>query len=176
MDGIEPMKEKAVDQKMICLIRPPSVECFRFASTSITPPLGLAYVAGALQAAGRKMAILDAVAECPEGMTRYYKGYLVGLTLEEVAARIPPDASIVGITVIFTHEWPGIVHLVDLIKQRRPELTVILGGEHISAMPEFCLATSKADILVLGEGEETIVELAEALDTVRSLVKASLKE
>jgi len=169
MDGIDPMKEKAVDQKMICLIRPPSVECFRFASTSITPPLGLAYVAGALQAAGRKMAILDAVAECPEGMTRYYKGYLVGLTLEEVAARIPPDASIVGITVIFTHEWPGIVHLVDLIKQRRPELTVILGGEHISAMPEFCLATSKADILVLGEGEETIVELAEALDTGRPL-------
>lgn len=160
-----------MNERSICLIRPPSVECFRFASTSITPPLGLAYVAGALQAAGRKATVLDAVAEQPTGMTRYYKGYLVGLSLPEVAARIPADAAFVGITVIFTHEWPAMVHLVDLIKQRLPDTPVVLGGEHISSMPEFCLATSKADILVLGEGEETIVELADALDSGRSLAE-----
>jgi radical SAM superfamily enzyme YgiQ (UPF0313 family) len=156
---------------MICLIRPPAVECFRFATTSITPPLGLAYIAGALQAAGRKVVVIDAVGEEPDVMTRYYKGFLVGLPLEEVAARIPQETAIVGITVVFTHEWPEIVRLIDLIKQHRPELTVILGGEHVTSMPEFCLATSKADILVLGEGEETIVELADALESGRALAE-----
>lgn len=35
----------------ICLIRPPAVESFRFATTSIALPLGLAYIAAALKAA-----------------------------------------------------------------------------------------------------------------------------
>lgn len=156
---------------MICLIRPPAVECFRFAGSTIMPPLGLAYIAGALQATGRKVMVIDAVTERPDELTRYYKGYLVGRSLADVAARIPAEATLVGITVVFTHEWPEIVRLVDLIKQRRPELPVVLGGEHITAMPEFSLATSQADILVLGEGEETIVELAEALDTGRPLAE-----
>src|ERR1035437_3223554 len=126
---------------MICLIKPPAVECFRVATSSIMPPLGLAYIAGALQAAGRKVMVLDAVGEEPDMMTRYYKGYLVGLPLDEVAARIPQKTAFVGITASFTHEWPEVVRLVDLIKKRRPELAVILGGEHVTSMPEFCLAT-----------------------------------
>ena len=36
----------------VCLVRPPAVETFRFSSLSITPPLGLAYVAGAIERAG----------------------------------------------------------------------------------------------------------------------------
>jgi anaerobic magnesium-protoporphyrin IX monomethyl ester cyclase len=154
---------------MICLVRPPAVECFRFATTSITLPLGLAYIAGALRAAGRDVCVVDAVGEGPETMTRYYKGYLVGLPLDEVVTRIPAAADVVGISVIFTHEWPEVVRLVDLIKARRPDLTVVLGGEHVSSMPEFCLLTSKVDILVLGEGEETIVELIAALEAGRPL-------
>ena len=122
---------------MICLSKPPSVECFRFAGSTIMPPLGLAYIAGALQAAGHQVTVIDSVTSSPETMTRYYKGYLIGLPLAEVAARIPPETAIVGITVVFTHEWPEIVHLIDLIKQRRPDLTVIIGGENATAMAEF---------------------------------------
>ncbi len=154
---------------MICLVRPPATESFRFATTSLALPLGLAYVAGALEESGRKVHVVDAVGEGPTVRTRYVKGYLVGLPLEEVAARIPDDTDLVGISVIFTHEWPAAVHLVDLIKARRPNLRVVLGGEHVTAMPEFCLMTSKADILVLGEGEESIVELTEALESGRPL-------
>jgi anaerobic magnesium-protoporphyrin IX monomethyl ester cyclase len=148
---------------MICLIRPPATESFRFSTLTVTPPLGLAYIAGALEAAGHRPHVVDCVAAAPGHRTRYYKGYLVGLRLEEVVARIPDETRIVGISVIFTHEWPGVVRLVELIKRARPELTVVLGGEHITSMPEFCLRTSEADVLVLSEGEETIVELVEAL-------------
>jgi radical SAM superfamily enzyme YgiQ (UPF0313 family) len=149
---------------MICLIRPPAAECVRFATTSLTLPLGLAYIAGALEAAKYEVAVIDAVGEAPEKRTRYITGYLIGLPLEEIARLVPAQASLVGISVIFTHEWPAVVRLVELIKACRPDLRVVLGGEHITSMPEFCLLTSKADFLVLGEGEETIVELAAALE------------
>lgn len=49
----------------VCLIRPPAVETFRFSSLSITPPLGLAYVAGALEAAGHEVKVVDAVTGRP---------------------------------------------------------------------------------------------------------------
>jgi radical SAM superfamily enzyme YgiQ (UPF0313 family) len=153
----------------VCLVRPPATESFRFSSTSISLPLGLAYIAGAIETSGREVRVVDAVAEAPTTMSRYIKGYLVGLPLAEVVSRIPDDVDIVGITVIFTHEWPALVYMIDLLKAARPDLIVVLGGEHVTPMPEFCLATSKADYLVLGEGEETIVELLDALEEGRSV-------
>ncbi|TNE52043.1 MAG: B12-binding domain-containing radical SAM protein [Deltaproteobacteria bacterium] len=149
---------------LICLIRPPAVESFRFVTTTITLPLGLAYIAAVLEEAGEKVQILDAVAESPSTKTRYYKGVLVGLTLEEIAARVPAEATMVGITVIFTHEWPAVVRLIELIRQRRPDIKIVVGGEHVTSMPEFCLATSESDYIVRGEGEETIVELVDAIN------------
>ena len=154
---------------MICLIRLPAVESFRFATTNICMPLGLAYIAAALEEAGHKVQVLDAVGEAPEEHTNCYKGYLIGLNLDELVRRIPKEAVKVGISVIFTHEWPILVALVERIKIQRPDLPIILGGEHITSMPEFCLLTSKSDYLVLGEGEETIVELVAALDNNSSL-------
>jgi len=154
---------------MFCLIRPPAVESFRFATTSITLPLGLAYIAAALETGGRPLCVIDAVGAGPDTHTAYYKGYLLGLTIEEIVLQIPAAATCVGITVVFTHEWPAVVQLVEHIKTARPDLPVILGGEHVPAMPEFSLKTSAADILVLGEGEETILELDEALESRSSL-------
>ncbi|NQV46739.1 MAG: cobalamin B12-binding domain-containing protein [Rhodospirillaceae bacterium] len=149
---------------MICLIRPPFVESFRIAYLTVNLPLGLSYIAGALEAAGKTIHILDAVAEAPNTYTRYVKGFLIGLKLEDIAERIPSQATQVGITVIFTHEWPAAIQLIKLIKAKRPELKIILGGEHVTAMPEFCLAVSEADYIVLGEGEETIVSLVNLLE------------
>jgi radical SAM superfamily enzyme YgiQ (UPF0313 family) len=158
------MGVRARDTRPICLVRPPAVETFRFSSLSITPPLGLAYVAGALDAAGHDVRVIDAVTEAPRQHTRYFRGYLVGLRADEIVERIPPDTKLVGITVVFTHEWPAVVRLVEAIKARRPGVPVVLGGEHVTSMPEFCLLTSLADFLVLGEGEETVVDLADAVE------------
>ncbi len=149
---------------MICLIRPPAVEAFRFATTSITPPLGLAYIASALEFAKKSVQIIDSVGAAPGARTSYFKGYLVGLTTEQIVLRIWPSVRFVGITVTFTHEWPVVVQLITTIKSNRPDLTIILGGEHVTAMPEFSLATSGADIIVLGEGDETIVDLISSLE------------
>jgi len=147
----------------IQLIRPPAVESFRFATTSITLPIGLAYISSSLKEHGFKVEILDAVGEAPKNRTGYYKGYLVGLDLKEIVEKINPNSKCVGISVIFTHEWPAVVKLISLIKEKFPNMPIILGGEHISAMPEFSLITSSADYIVMGEGEETIIELIKAI-------------
>ncbi len=148
---------------MILLVRPPPVEYARLATTSIALPLGLAYIAGALESAGGEVRVVDAVADAPSQFTRYSKGFLVGLTLEEIADRVPEKVDFVGISAIFTHEWPIVVRLIQLIKERRPNAFVVVGGEHVTAMPEFSLMTSQADALVLGEGEETVIELWQAM-------------
>lgn len=155
------MKKKS-EYYDITLIRPPAVEAFRFATTSITLPLGLAYVASALKSKNFKVQIIDAVGNDPKNRVGYYKGYLVGESLSDIISKISISSKFIGITVVFTHEWPLVVKLIDLIKKKYTTKKVILGGEHVSAMPEFCIATSKADFIVMGEGEETILELMNA--------------
>lgn len=144
---------------LVCLIRPPGAETFRIGTSTLVPPLGLAYIAGSVEAAGCRVQVIDALTAAPTTHTTYFQGYLVGLPLDEIAARIPAAARAVGITCMFTHEWPMVVHLVRLIKRRRPDVAVVVGGEHVTAMPEFSLATSLADVVALGEGEETAAEL-----------------
>ncbi len=163
------MSENPANSSKVCLIRPPAVDFIRFASASVTLPLGLGYIAGALERAQAQLELIDAVAVSPNTYIRFHKGFLIGLPHQEIVDRIPPDILFVGITALFTHEWPAIVHLVDLIKRRYPNLPVVIGGESVTAMPEFSLATSKADIIILGEGEETIVELYHALKAKNSL-------
>lgn len=160
-----------VSDKIICLIRPPAAESIRFSMASVALPLGLAYIVAALERAGRLVRVVDAVGEAPSLKTKYFKGYLIGLRIPDIVKRIPAEAQAVGISVVFTHEWPFATQLVEAIKTARPDLPVILGGEHISSLPEFCLATSRADYLVLGEGEETIVALVDAIDGHRQLEK-----
>jgi radical SAM superfamily enzyme YgiQ (UPF0313 family) len=113
---------------------------------------------------GRAIHVIDAVSEAPQTHTAYFSGYLVGLRFDEIVARVPAEAVAVGISCIFTHEWPAVSRLIELLRKSRPELPIIVGGEHATSLPEFSLASSEADIVVLGEGEETIVALLDALE------------
>jgi radical SAM superfamily enzyme YgiQ (UPF0313 family) len=50
------------------------------------------------------------------------------------------------------------------VRKRYPEVPIIWGGIHASLMPEQTLANPYADIVVVGEGEETFPELVKALE------------
>ena len=125
----------SVNVSDIQLLRLPAAECFRLATTSMALPLGLGYVSSSLKKHGFKVEVLDAVGEAPKNRTGYYKGYLVGLGLKEMVEKINPNTLAIGISVIFTHEWPAVVKLISLIKEKFSNMPIILGGEHISAMP-----------------------------------------
>ena len=105
----------------ITLIRPPAVEAFRFATTSITLPLGLAYIASALKKSNFKVQIIDAVGNDPKNRVGYYKGYLVGESLSQIVSKVSSKSKFIGITVVFTHEWPLVVKLIDLLKTKHPQ-------------------------------------------------------
>ncbi len=157
---------------IVTLIRTPSV-VGRFALTlNKTPPLSVAYLAGSLTVAGHEVQVIDAVGEAIEAMHPGYRPDILinGLSVPEIVERIRPDTEFVGISCLFSHEWPVVRQLVAAIAARHPAVPIVLGGEHATAVPELCLAEAPALLAcAVGEGEETAVELVDALSRRRSL-------
>jgi len=155
----------------VCLIRPPLID-LRFRATTLTcPPIGLAYLAGSARAAGHEVHIVDAVGEAPTQSTalddeRYT---LRGLTADEVADRVPADAQLLGVSCMFSQDWPYLKRVLRRLRERFPHIPIAAGGEHITAMPEVALADGLVDFCVLGEGEETLVELLDAIGSGRRM-------
>ncbi|MBF0142361.1 MAG: B12-binding domain-containing radical SAM protein [Magnetococcales bacterium] len=146
----------------VCLIRPPSQFPGSNMVALLIPPLGLAYVGGALAAAGVGFAVIDSVGEAPDERRPYDNDTnLFGLALETVVDRIPQGVKIIGVSSSFSFDWPLCRTLVGMIRRRFPQALLVAGGEHVTALPEESLRTSELDMLVLGEGEATFVELVE---------------
>jgi anaerobic magnesium-protoporphyrin IX monomethyl ester cyclase len=164
----------------VCLLRPPSLPVLDVATIDAVMPIGLAYLAGALKVSGERVHVIDAVGEAVNqysAIPGYDRTLLHGLTTPEILDRIPEETEILGITCMFSVEWPFIAVLVQEIRERFPQVLIILGGEHVTALPEYSLTECPGiDVAVLGEGEETLVDLVDAyrtgrdLDTVRGIV------
>ncbi len=139
-----------------------------------TPPIGAAYVAAALRDAGHTVQLIDGAGEAIDQWIEIDspigKLHQIGLSLPEIVDRIDPATTIVGITTMFLHEWPTIRDLIDLIAERRPEIFICIGGENGTAFHKTMLEQSKhLDCCVLGEGEATMVEIADRRAAGRSL-------
>lgn len=151
----------------ITLIRPPLVATQRSYSVIIAPPLGLAYVASALEEAGHDLAIIDALAEAPEARqpTAYPGSVAYGLSNDEIVARIPPHTQGVGVSVMFSQQWPHVEALTRAIRARLPHVPIFVGGEHATAAWRYLLAKCpEVTVCVLGEGELTAVDIADWID------------
>jgi len=163
----------AVQPLRVCLVRPPTLTSASAFGQDAVPPLGLAYVAGALRAAGHEVCAVDAVGEAVHQYSRLRSGehaLVHGLRTEEIVTRIDPQAEVIGISCMFSVEWPVVADLLAAIRRACPAALVVLGGEHVTACPELALTTcAAADVGVLGEGEETIVELLDAHAAGRDL-------
>ena len=156
----------------ITLIRPPQVDSATVYGENREPPLGLAYVVAALEAAGTDLTVIDALGEAPDNRhPAAYPGLVAwGLTIPEIVDRIPPATDAIGLSVMFSVLWPHVEALVHAIAARFPGKPIILGGEHATAVWEYLLATyPEVTVCVLGEGEFAAVELAEWLDGKRTL-------
>ena len=147
----------------ICLIKPSIVVPASNMTTMFTPPLGLAYIAGSLRDAGHEVVLIDALGESLD--TRHMARndcFLYGLSPVETVAKIPEDTDMIGVSVGFSFEWPFCRDLVRDIRKRFPDTPIIGGGEHVTAVPVQSLEESEFDIGVMGEGEETVLAIADA--------------
>jgi len=111
------------------------------------PALGLAYIAAMLLKHGHEVKII-------EGMAKF-------VSLDEIV-RLSESFDITGITsnsflALLSHR------VAAAIKENNAKTTVVMGGPHASVVPEDVLEDKNVDFVVIGEGEYTFLELAEAL-------------
>lgn len=145
-------------------------------SIEAVPPIGLAYIAASIKDAGFDVYAIDAVGESPRQYNpvtftpnltvEYKKGrlYTNGLSNEEIIDRIAPDTTVIGLSCMFSNNWLADRKLIADLKAAFPDILIIAGGESISAKPELWLAQAPGlEVCVIGEGEETIRELLQAL-------------
>lgn len=149
----------------VVLIHPPQmISATNAVSTVTMPPLGLAYLCGTLEEAGHNAIVIDAVGEGLPQFRPFGPHHLHGLTDEEVVASIPGDADVIGVGLMFSCTWPATRELLKKIKAAYPDKLLVLGGEHVTALPHITFLQSPVDLGVVGEGEETLLELLNALD------------
>ncbi|MBI4677254.1 MAG: cobalamin B12-binding domain-containing protein [Elusimicrobia bacterium] len=89
---------------------------------------------------------------------------MVAAALRDLAAFAP---RVVGISCYFWNVEAALA-LARALKRRRPALRVVLGGPEVHPGRAALLRAKTADALVLGEGEETLVELLRRLLDGRS--------
>lgn len=154
----------------VTLIRPPVLYPKFRPSAAVKPiaPLGLAYIAGSLRAAGYDVTCIDAAGEA---LHRFRICDLDpsllqnGLNIPEIIDRIPESAQVVGISCMFSFDWFYVSEMIRAIRARFPEILIVLGGEHATADHDFILRTTpEVDVCVLGEGENKILGLLEAFE------------
>lgn len=156
----------------ITLIRPPFIipKGLQRGSSAI-PPLGIAYLAGILKKYKYSYDVIDSVGESIEVMRPFERidAQVHGLLNEEIIEKIPPDTDVIGISSMFANDWIYIKELIQLCGKHFPQATIILGGEYPTADYKYILENyHDVDACVLGEGEQTILELLSRLEEKQS--------
>ena len=72
------------------------------------------------------------------------------------------DFRMIGFTGLSRYA-PDLYEAIRIAKDIAPNATAVLGGPHATALPEEALANSLADVLVYGEGELTVLDVADAV-------------
>jgi len=152
------------------LINPPQV----FYPGSDQPagnlPLGLMYIAAMLDKAGYKTEILDAFMS-DGSFLKKDETINVGMPFERIKQEIysrKPD--VVGIAGPFTCQIENSVKVSSLAKQVDPGILTVVGGPHVTTVPkEFLEEAKSVDIAVMGEGEYTMLEIAQYVEGKKQL-------
>lgn len=136
-------KEKAMNTIDVLLIYPP------YSYPKKSPPLGLAYIASVLEKKGYSVKIVDmSVLNMDFG------------DLRKEINNIKPKVT--GISFM-TNQYKEAVNVSKVVKDIDKHIPVIVGGPHVSALPKEITALDSIDIAVIGEGEETVLEVVDSL-------------
>ena len=172
-------------EKRLLLVEPPFYRLYEAGMVLCNMPLGLGYLAGAVAARGEwAVRVLNAdfdpaVVPGPashavlagEGYLRYRANLanpeapIWRKTLESIARENP---TVLGISVK-SQNCASARLLARLAKRQNPELFIVVGGPHPSMTGADILSEPAIDVAVMGEGEETLTDLLDALATGRPL-------
>jgi anaerobic magnesium-protoporphyrin IX monomethyl ester cyclase len=152
--------------RKILLIQPPSFSNKVRSDMNPNVPLGIAYIAAVLDKGGYQVKMLDAFIEDWHRETRVApEVILVGMRFEDIKAVIAAEApDVVGITSMFTFQRRNAHKIAALAKEVDPSIVVIAGGAHPTSAPEMVLPDANIDVIVLGEGDNSIIPLLQAIE------------
>ena len=118
------------------------------------PPSGLLYVGSALKKVGFQVKVMHVSS-----------GNIKSAAKEAVALR----PLFVGVSLFTGLVTRNSALFSKEVKLLNPSLPIVWGGVHPSLLPEQCVSQPYVDVVCIGEGEETITELASALAAGSSL-------
>jgi magnesium-protoporphyrin IX monomethyl ester (oxidative) cyclase len=157
--------------KKILLIQPPCTLSKSY-TKEIQPPLGLAYIAAVLEK-DYEVKVLDAAVEgwhTEKPLTRDIIRY--GLSFDQIKQRVKefsPD--MVGISCLFSMQADNAHMIANIAKRVDKNIVTVMGGAHPTVLAEKVLADHDVDYVVIGEGEQTIIDLIRALNQQQDLSK-----
>jgi radical SAM superfamily enzyme YgiQ (UPF0313 family) len=156
--GREKILNSSSRTSKIALIIPPATGIGKIWCPNL--PLGLAYLAAVLEKGGYELTLLD----CPA----------LDIDHEKMGAKLAsfrPD--VVGITSL-TPTVKSTLLAAQVAKETCPNAPVVLGGPHATFMDSQILSENPdVDIIVRGEGEQTILELLQNLSDPGDLQSVS---
>lgn len=136
-------------QKRILVVSPP----YRLSQAGF--PLGLMYIAAVLQRAGHHVEVIDMD--------------VLNLPMDEYIRELKNREYDYFCTGGMITAWNFITVSCDMVKKVKPRAKIIVGGGIISSTPESFLSVSQVDVGVIGEGEETVLEIIDSFENGRSL-------
>ncbi len=126
------------------------------------PATNVALAAGYLKAYAHAQGLLDRIQIeiLPRGLADRAGDALL---VEEIVARSP---AVLGIS-LYTWNSERSLDIARRVKERRPDLLVVVGGPEVQRDNDWVLRHPAVDVAVLGEGEQTFVELLRLVDDWR---------
>ncbi len=92
----------------------------------------------------------------------FYHYYHFGADFETIAGEIAAErADFVGISSLFSPYYREALRIAEIVKEVSG-VPVMMGGSHVSAMPERMLSHPAVDFIITGEGEKPFVEFLAA--------------
>jgi radical SAM superfamily enzyme YgiQ (UPF0313 family) len=125
-----------------------------FSSQEATAPLGILAVSTPLLRAGYQVTIVDSTIT-PNFQRR---------VLEEVK-----DAICLCVSLVTGPMSRETVQMARAVKSLYPDLPIVLGGWHPSLLPDQTLAAEYVDVVVVGQGEESLLEVVRHIEAGESL-------
>ena len=156
-------------KKRMLLIAPPVTLTKDRLNFNVSFPMGLGYIAAILEGNGYDPIVLDTIIEKLEQESPVPNKpdlIQVGMTLNEIrefVIKACPD--FVGITSMFSVQAYNAYNVAAVIKSIDCHIPVIFGGAHATSEPEEVLKDENINFVVLGEGENAILPLLEAIET-----------
>ena len=127
------------------------------ARNNYMPPLGLLSIASMLKMHGYNVEIIDlSVKNCRTE------------DINEIIESIRPI--LIGFSV-YTENVDATFNMCRYFKRRYPDIPIVLGGPHPTLGPEYCMRKRYVDFISRGDGEQSALELLEAIRTDQRLIR-----